>query len=540
MGEQPQVNDQSKGLINKFLNGIEWVGNKLPAPALLFFYSMLLIMVISWPLSYMDFSFTLTNSSGESVVQTEKVYNLLSGEKLLYFLTDFVRIFVTFAPLGVVVVGMLGIGIAERTGYVNVALQKLLNITPKKLLTPMVLFVAMLSHFAADAGYIVVIPIGGILFYAAGRHPVAGIAAAFAGVSAGFSANMIPATNDILLQGITQSAARIVDPEYTVNVLSNWAFGSASVFFLMAVGWFVTDKIVEPRLQRVKIDDDAQIEGSHGTDTDASGQVVRQAAGEHKAVTAKESRAFWISSFVMMAVLAVFVVWAYPTDSLLRHEGSLTSAGAPLMKSIVAIIFITFIIPGIVYGFLVGYYKKADDIITSLTENMRDMSSFLIMMFFCAFFIEAFSQSGLGRLIALAGAETLQGLNVGPKTTVVLAILFIASINLFIGSASAKWVLLSPILVPMLMHLGIAPELTQAAYRVGDSTTNIISPLMTYFALVVVYCQRYVKSTGIGTLISIMIPYTIAFLISWIIFLLIWWGLGLPLGIEGHYYYTPS
>ncbi|MGL4675346.1 MAG: AbgT family transporter, partial [Wohlfahrtiimonas sp.] len=351
---------------------------------------------------------------------------------------------------------MLGIGIAERTGYVNVALQKLLNVTPKKLLTPMVLFVAMLSHFAADAGYIVVIPIGAILFYAAGRHPVAGIAAAFAGVSAGFSANMIPATNDILLQGITQSAARIVDPEYTVNVLSNWAFGSASVFFLIVVGWFVTDKIVEPRLNRTKIDDDAQVE-------------------EHKEVTAKESRAFWISSVVMLAVLSVFVIWALPTDSLLRHEGSLTSAGAPLMKSIVAIIFIVFIIPGIVYGYLVGYYKKADDIIASLTENMKDMSSFLIMMFFCAFFIEAFTQSGLGRLIALAGAETLQNMNVGPKTTVVMAILFIAFINLFIGSASAKWVLLSPILVPMLMHLGIAPELTQAAYRVGDSTTNIIS-----------------------------------------------------------------
>lgn len=203
----------------------------------------------------------------------------------------------------------------------------------------MVIFVAMLSHFAADAGYIVVIPIGGILFYAAGRNPVAGIAAAFAGVSAGFSANLIPSTNDILLQGITQEAARIVDPEYTVNVLSNWAFGSASVFFLILVGWFVTDKIVEPRLQRSPIDADAKVE-------------------EHKEVTAKESRAFWISSLVMAIILAIFVAWAYPADSLLRSNGSLTSAGAPLMKSIVAIIFITFIIPGIVYGYLVGYYKK--------------------------------------------------------------------------------------------------------------------------------------------------------------------------------------
>lgn len=517
---EPKANDQSKGLVNKFLNGVEWVGNKLPTPALLFFYAMLIIMVISWPLSYQEFSFSISNSSGEIETQVKSVSNLLSSNMLVYFLTDFVRIFINFAPLGVVVVGMLGIGIAERTGYVDVALKKLLNITPVKLLTPMVLFVAMLSHFAADAGYIVVIPIGGILFYAAGRHPIAGIAAAFAGVSAGFSANLIPSTNDILLQKITQDAANILDPVYTVNVLSNWAFGSASVFFLVIVGWFVTDKIVEPRLQRTAIDADAQVE-------------------ERKPVTPKESQAFWISSAVMVALLAIFTVWAWPEDSLLRADGSLTSAQAPLMKSIVAIIFIVFIIPGIVHGYLVGYYKKADDIIVSLTENMKDMSSFLVMMFFCAFFIEAFTKSGLGQIIALAGAETLQNLKMGPQPTVILAILFIAFINLFIGSASAKWVLLSPILVPMLMHLGIAPELTQAAYRVGDSTTNIISPLMTYFALVVVYCQRYVKSTGIGTLISIMIPYSIVFLITWIAFLMIWWGLGLPLGIEGAYLYNP-
>ncbi|OYQ74431.1 AbgT family transporter [Wohlfahrtiimonas sp. G9077] len=518
---EPKVKDRSVGLVNKFLNGIEWVGNKLPSPSLLFFYSMLLIMVASWPLSYVNFSFSIADASGEINTSVEHVHNLLSGEKIVYFLENFVKIFIGFAPLGVVVVGMLGIGVAERTGYIDVALKKLLNITPNKLLTPMVLFVAMLSHFAADAGYIVVIPIGGILFYAAGRHPVAGIAAAFAGVSAGFSANLIPSTNDILLQGITEQAARIIDPAYTVNVLSNWAFGSASVFFLVIVGWFVTDKIVEPRLAGVKIDGDTQAE-------------------ERRDVTPKENRAFWIASFVMIAILAVFTIWAMPADSLLRTEGSLTSARAPLMRSIVAIIFIGFIIPGIVYGYLVGYYKKADDVIASLMENMKDMSSFLVMMFFCAFFIEAFTQSGLGRIIALAGAEGLQGLRVGAYTTVVLAILFIAFINLFIGSASAKWVLLSPILVPMMMHLGIAPELTQAAYRVGDSTTNIISPLMTYFALVVVYCQRYVKSTGVGTLISTMIPYTLAFLVTWIVFLLVWWGLGLPLGIEGAYLYTPA
>ncbi len=576
MAESKQ--EPSKGLINKFLNGIEWVGNKLPAPALLFFYSMLGIMVLSWPLSAVDFSFTTKTITGESVTQVEHVSNLLSGEKLIYFLENFVRIFINFAPLGVVVVAMLGIGVAERAGYVDVGLKKLLRITPKKFLTPMVLFVAMLSHFAADAGYVVVIPIGGILFYAAGRHPIAGIAAAFAGVSAGFSANLIPSTNDILLQGITQDAARILDPNYTVNVLSNWAFGSASVFFLVIVGWFVTDKIVEPRLSRVPLNDEIDIDDS-------------------KEITPIESRAFWISSLFMVGVLAVFTLWAWPADSLLRADlaadagelirqlslpdnlqlprgkewpilvehfglaagtssaelvnylynegiisttrGSLTSAGAPLMRSIVAIIFLGFIIPGIVFGMITKRFKKLSDVVDAMSETTKGMSSFIVMMFFCAFFLEAFNQSNLGKIIALSGAEFLQSINLNSYVTIICAILFIAFINLFVGSASAKWILLSPILVPMLMQLGIAPELTQAAYRVGDSTTNIISPLMTYFALVVVYCQRYVKSTGIGTLISMMIPYSISFLLSWIVFLMIWWLSGMPLGIEGAYLYNP-
>lgn len=522
MSEEKQIAKPS-GLFNRFLNGVEWVGNKLPIPALLFFYCMLFIFAISWPLSYVDFSFTITNPNGEVVTQVEKVHNLLSPTKIIYFLENFVKIFIGFAPLGVVVVGMLGIGIAERSGYIDVALKKLLKVTPAKFLTPMVLFVAMLSHFAADAGYIVVIPIGGILFYAAGRHPIAGIACAFAGVSAGFSANLIPSTNDILLQGITQQAARILDPEYTVNVLSNWAFGSASVFFLTLIGWFVTDKIVEPRLQSIKIDDDADV------DADKQKQDI----------TPKEEKAFWKATWVMLGLLIGLTVWAMPESSLLRAEGSLTHAQAPLMKSIIAIIFIVAIIPGIVYGCAIGKYQKAADIVDALNENMKGMSTFMIMMFFCAYFIEAFTQSGLGRIIALSGAETLQNLKVSSQLTVVLAILFIAFINLFIGSASAKWVLLSPILVPMMMHLGIAPEFTQAFYRVGDSTTNIISPLMTYFALVVVYCQRYVKSTGIGTLIAMMMPYSLIFLVSWIIFTLVWWGLGLSLGIQGAYLYNP-
>ncbi len=505
------------GVLNRFLNSIEYVGNKLPDPAVMFFWAMIIVMLLSAVLAQVGFDY-VDPRTGEQA----KVVNLLSGNELANLLASMVTTFSHFAPLGIVLVAMLGVGVAEQSGFINTGLKKLLQVTPKRLLTPMLIFVSMISHVGADAGYVLVIPIGGILFYAAGRHPLAGIAAAFAGVSGGFAANILPTANDALLQSFTQTAARLVDDGYVVNVLCNWFFGIGSTVFLILVGWFVTDKIVEPRLKSQKIDSDMD------------------AVEDMSSYSAQENKAFWVSTLVMLAGIIALTLWAWPTDSTLREPGtgSLTSYASPLAKSIVPIIFVLFVIPGAVYGFMTRSFSRSKDVIDAMSTTMGKMSSYIVMMFFCALFIFVFGKSNMGTLVALAGAEFLKTIELGAGATIVIAILSIASINLVVGSASAKWALLSPVLVPMLMHAGISPELTQAAYRVGDSTTNIVTPLMVFFPLVVVYCQRYVKNAGVGTVISIMIPYSVIFLTTWIIFLLAWWGLGLPLGIEAPYTYT--
>ncbi len=504
-----------KGFVNKALDFIEKKGNKLPDPAILFLSLMVLIWVLSAIFSGVSFS-EIDPRTGSAI----EIVNLLSGTSLAAFLSNMVTTFTSFAPLGIVLVAMLGVGVAEHSGYINAGLKTMLGVTPKFLLTPMLILVAIVSHTATDAGYVLVIPLGGVIFYAAGRHPLAGIAAAFAGVSGGFSANFIPSGIDPLLQGFTQSAAQIIDPNIQLNPLNNWFFTSASTLLIVLVGWFLTDRIVEPRLKKVEV----VIEDNEEPTMDA--------------LTPKERIAFWVASTSMFLLLIGLFFWAKGEDSALRAEsGKLTDLTAPLMRSIVPIIFVVFLIPGVIYGFLSGAYKESKQVIAGMTKSMSGMSYYIVMAFFCALFIDAFAKSNLGALLALKGATFLQSLQLASGVTIVGIVLLTAFVNLFIGSASAKWALIAPIFVPMLMQLGISPDLTQAAYRVGDSVSNIVTPLMPYFPLVVVYCQKYVKSTGIGTLVSMMIPYSIAFLLLWTIFLLIYWMIGFPLGVQASYEY---
>ncbi|MFQ2443687.1 AbgT family transporter [Aeromonas caviae] len=515
---QAAVNERPappNGWLNRFLNGVEKAGNKLPDPAMLFLYALLIVWVGSWIGS--QFSFDLVNPrTGEAVV----INNLLTGAGLADFLVSMVTTFTGFAPLGIVLVAMLGVGVAEQSGFINTGLKKLLKVTPARFLTPMLILVAIVSHTAADAGYVLVIPIGGIIFHAAGRHPLAGIAAAFAGVSGGFAANFLPSGRDALLQGFTQSAAQLFDPDYMVNTLCNIIFTGASSLLIICVGWFVTEKIVEPRLKQVPLNEDLE------------------SADEMGRYSAQESRAFNWAGFAMLAAVVLLGLALAPGDSPMRApDGSLTTFAAPVMKSIVPLIFLLFILPGIVYGFVAGSFKSGKDVIDAMSATMNKMGSYMVMAFFCALFIKAFGDSNLGTLLALSGAEVLHALALPGEVTIVGIILLTATVNLVVGSASAKWALISPILVPMLMAVGISPELTQAAYRVGDSASNIITPLMVFFPLVVVYCQQYVKSTGIGTLVSMMLPYSLAFLVSWTGFLLLYWALGFPLGLQAPYVY---
>lgn len=505
--------ENQKGALGRFLDIIERLGNKLPDPAILFFLLLLVVWVLSAIMAPFDYGETDPRTG-----ETLRVINLLSGPQFASFLANMTSTFIGFAPLGVVLLAMLGVGAAEHSGYINAALKYILGFTPASLLTPMLIMVAIVSHTAADAGYVLVIPLGGVIFYAAGRHPLAGIAAAFAGVSGGFSANFIPSGIDPLLQGFTQSAAQIIEPGMLINPLNNWFFTAISSILIISVGWWITDRIVEPRLK--------------GTKVDAKEEDLPQM----ERLSAHEVRAFWVATLVMLAGIVALIAWTIPGGSSMRSPtGEITAFDAPIMQSIVPLIFLLFVVPGVIYGYMAGTFKTSKDAVGSMSKAMDSMSYYIVMAFFCALFIDAFGKSNIGTLIALKGAGFLESLAMPGALTIVGIILLTAVVNLLVGSASAKWALISPIFVPMLMGVGISPDLTQAAYRVGDSVSNIITPLLPYFPLVVVFCQRYVKNTGIGTLVSMMLPYFFIFLVTWTLFLLLYWFIGIPLGLQASY-----
>jgi aminobenzoyl-glutamate transport protein len=514
------------GLLQRLLNAIEWAGNRLPDPAMLFVLALVVTMIVSAFLAPVQFNAidprtVERDADGQTIAaQPIRVINQLSGTALVTFLARMVKTFVEFPPLGVVLVALLGVGVADQTGFIRAGIRALLNLTPQKLLTPMLLLVAIVSHSAGDTGYVLVIPLGGVIFAAAGRHPLAGIAAAFAGVSGGFSANFLPSGLDPLLQGFTQSAAQIIDPSRTVNPLCNWFFTSASCLVIIAVGTWITDRVIEPRLKTVAIDGDA-------TETPAS-----------DVLSPRERLGLGLALGTVVLGLFLLALATAPSDSPLRSaSGSLTAHGAPLMESIIPLIFLIFLIPGIVYGYAVGTVKNHRDVIKAMSHSMSTMGYYLVMAFAAAQFTYVFRESNLGALLAIEGAVFLQHLGWPAQVTIVGISILSALVNLVVGSASAKWAFLGPIFVPMLMQLGLSPELTQAAYRIGDSSTNIVTPLLPYFPLIVVYAQRYVKSTGIGTLVSLMLPYSVCFLVTWTVLLIFYWALGLPLGLQAPYTY---
>ncbi|WP_290617320.1 MULTISPECIES: AbgT family transporter [unclassified Arsukibacterium] len=513
------------GWLNRALNGIEVVGNKLPDPAVLFGILMVVVWVASWLLSGVSFN-EVDPRTGEAIL----VNNLLQADSLATFMSKMVNTFVTFPPLGVVLVAMLGLGVAEYTGFINAGLRSILSLTPKMLLTPVLVFVGVVSHMAVDAGYVLVIPLGAVIFYAAGRHPLAGIAAAFVGVSGGFSATVLPSSLDPLLSGLTQVSARLsADPaaaEMFISPMNNYYFTTASTVLVVLIGWVLTDKFIEPRLKSTPVDGDP-------ADMPKMDDLK---PNERKGLR-------WASLSMLLSIVVLVLstlpetsAWRAPAGTeLAEGQSNLLVFAAPLMQSIVSIIFIFFLIPGIVYGYVSGTANNHREIIKGMSKAMSGMGYYIVMAFFCAQFIYAFGQSNLGALLAIKGANWLQEMAF-PMGFTLIGIVFLSGfVNLVVGSASAKWALIGAVMVPMLMELGVSPDLTQAAYRVGDSSTNIITPLLPYFPLVVVFCQKYVKSTGIGTLIALMLPYSIAMLILWTCFLLGFWALDLPLGIGASY-----
>lgn len=514
---------KGSGWLERALGRLETWGNKLPDPAMIFVVALVLTWVVSALLAPVAFTevdprTVVRNAEGEVTASAAiQVRSMLGGEALTGFLSRMVKTFVEFPPLGVVLVAMLGVAVAEHAGFIQVGIKYLLRLTPRALLTPMLVVVAIVSHSAGDTGYVLVIPLGGVLFAAAGRHPVAGIAAAFAGVSGGFSASFLPSSLDPLLQGFTQASAQIINPERLVNPLCNWYFMSASTLLIVAAVWFLTDRVIEPRLRGLPVDGTVEV-------------------GDMHALTPAETRGFWAGLGVFVGLCGLLWVATLSEDSPLRaKDGSLTAHGSPLMDSIVPLIAVFFLVPGVVHGYVSGTFRSHRDMVQGMAKGMSGMGYYLVMAFFAAQFTYVFRESNLGALLAIKGAGWLKMLGMPGAVTLMGIILLTALVNLLIGSASAKWALLGPIFVPLMMQLGFSPELTQAAYRIGDSSTNILTPLLPYFPLIVVYCQRHSKQAGMGTLISTMLPYSGVFLVIWTGLLMAWWGLGLPLGVEASY-----
>ena len=501
-------------LLSRFLGGVEKVGNALPHPATLFALLAGSVLLLSWLLSELGLS-AVHPKDGSAIMPV----NLVSREGLHWILETTVTNFTGFAPLGTVLVAMLGIGVAEKSGLIGTVLRLMVHSAPRRLLTYVIVLSGVLSNMASDVGYVLLIPLGAIIFMSIGRHPLAGLAAAFAGVSGGFSANLLLGTIDPLLSGITQEAARIIDPEYTVTPACNYYFMFISTFVVAALGTWVTEKIVVPNL--------GEWEG------DASEHDT-----EFHPLTRAEVKGMWASLAVNL-LLGGLVLWGLlPENGFLRaDDGSILHS--PFMHGIVTFLFVGGFLAGIAYGFASGTFKGELDVVNGMEDAMKTLALYLVLVFFAAQFVAYFKYSNLGMILAIKGADGLRASGLGPIPLMVAFIFLSAFINLAMGSASAKWAFMAPVFVPMFMLLGFTPELVQGVYRIGDSTTNMISPMMSFFALIVAFFQRYEPKAGIGTVIATMLPYTIAFLIGWMVLLVIWLLFGMPLG-PGAGLYLPT
>jgi len=514
--------------ITRILHTVEWLGNALPHPVTLFAMLTAAIVVLSGILDYAGLSVVdprPEGTIGRSDTGLVEVVSLLNAEGLRRILVGLVRNFVEFAPLGTVLVAMLGVGVADRSGWLAAVIRSMVLNAPPKLVTLIIVFAGVVSNTAAEMGYVVIVPLAAIVYFSLGRHPLAGIAAAFAGVSGGYSANLLLGPVDPLLSGITTESARLIDPGYTVDVSANWYFMIASTFFVTAVGTVVSLKVVEPSLGPYEVIPADLEEEGHRMDP----------------LNPAEKRGLWHSLWATVIFTAIIAFMVIPDGAMLRNQETGGIAGSPFLKGIVAIVFLYFLMIGIVYGRAVGTMRSDRDVIDAMAHAMSTLGLYIALVFFAAQFVKFFGWTNLSTITAVAGATFLQNVGLTGPLLFFLFIIVCAFINLMLGSASAQWAVTAPIFVPMLMLLGYSPEVIQAAYRIGDSSTNIITPMMSYFGLIVAYVTRYQPAAGIGTLVAMMLPYSMAFLLLWSLFFFLWtFVAGLPVGPATAIYYTPG
>lgn len=502
----PPSPDRRAGALARFLRIVERTGNALPHPATLFLILALLVVVLSAIAAAVGWS-AVHPTTGKTI----EPVSLLTKSGLHRILTDLIKNFTGFAPLGTVLVAMLGIGVAEGSGLIGAGMKWLVEKAPPKMLTPTVVFVGVMSNMASELGYVLLIPMAATIFQAAGRNPILGLAAAFAGVSGGYSANLLLGTVDPLLAGLTQEAARLVDPQALVNPACNYWFMMASTFLITALGTFVTERLVAPRLETPVAGDPENQQSS----------IERLRPAERRGL---------VAALIASGVITVGVLFGtVPSDGFLRGpDGDLLHS--PFMSGIVAIIFLYGVISGIAYGVVAKTIRSDADVMKGMGKAMETLGGYLVLVFFAAQFTAFFNWTQLGLILGINGAEFLRDSGLTGIPLLIAFVFLTAIVNLVMGSASAKWALMAPIFVPMFLLLGDSPATVQCAFRIGDSCTNVISPMMSYFALIIAFLQRYDRKAGLGTLVATMLPYSVVFLLAWTTFFGIWLALGLPLG----------
>jgi len=508
-----QLEETNNGFLmrrfERFLYSLESLGNKIPDPMLLFFYLMIIVILSSYFLSLIGFS--AVNPITKKSVQ---VYNLLSIDGFIMMLTTAIKNFITLPALGSVLTCFLGVGVAEKAGLFVVGLRGMIASSKGSHITIMTIFfvACIMSHVAAGTGFVIMPALAAIIWAGMGRNPIAGMLAAYATVSGAYASNYIITVGDIINVSFTLSAAKFVMPDISLTPAITYYFSLVSAIILTVVSVFLTVKVLEPRLGTYK--------GSYGADQE-----------EHE-ITPREKKALKYAMIAAFIIIALVCIGFIPENGVLRDPatGSALSAKAPLMQGLTLIIAILFFIPGVVFGLYSGRFKGAQSVAAAMGKAMSDMGTYTALMFLIAQFLKYFDVSNIGIIIAIKGAILLQESNFPIWIVLVLFVLMCSVFNFLIGSASAKWAILSTIFVPMFMFLGYHPSLPQMAYLIGDAVTNPLCPTDAYFAMLLVLAKKYDETIGIGTLIANMTPYAMTYLVIMTIQLLIWYFLGLPFG----------
>ncbi|MFW5951351.1 MAG: AbgT family transporter [Gemmatimonadota bacterium] len=556
----PPAPPGSGGWFKRFLKFVEWLGNLLPHPVTLFALFALGVIVVSGVAGYLGLSVPDPRPEGAAGRAPDGrivAVSLMNADGLRRIVQNVVTNFTGFAPLGTVLVALLGVGVAEKSGLIRAGIRGIVLsaasvrptrpevdpsapvlarlrtrvqrlfaslLEPRLLVTTAVVFSGIISNTASELGYVVLVPLGAVVFLSMGRHPLAGLAAAFAGVSGGYSANLFIGTIDPLLAGLTEEAAQLIAPDYMIHAAVNYYFMAVSVFLITAMGVIATHRFVEPLLGRY--------------DPAVAMEELKD-EGELDPLTGREKRGLLWAGVSVVLFLGLLAITVVPEWGIFRNPETGEQLNSPFFRSIVTFIFVGFIIPGFVYGRVTGSMKSDRDIVDGMAEAMSTLGLYIVIVFFAAQFVAFFGWTNLGQIVAVVGAGFLQDIGLTGPLVFLGFIAVSGFVNLMLGSASAQWAVTAPVFVPMLMLTGYSPELIQAAYRIGDSVTNIITPMMSYFGLILAFANRYDRNLGIGTIISMMLPYSVLFLLGWMALFYLWvFGLGLPVGPGAPTYFT--